>query len=298
MTYSRRDLPLNALRAFEAVARARSFTLGADALNIAQSACSRHIARLEEIVGRRMFLRSGKAIRLTEAGEQLLPAVQRAFDVLVRALDQVSTDAILTLHVPPTFVQTMGLPFIQRFKEEHQGLGLTIMSTYSTGIPSGDYDIAIIFDHIGDHKDGRTLLWPISMTPLCSIDDAPRIKAIGLEEALRQEDLLHVQLEGYPQDHLWRRFAHANGINAFKPSSLAFETAALAIEFARAGAGLALADTRLADRNLAAQGLAAPFDVSLATGFAYYLIWSAPSRKRTGASELKGYIERLAVPGI
>ncbi|MCX6600570.1 MAG: LysR family transcriptional regulator, partial [bacterium] len=47
----RRWLPLNALRAFEGVARYGSFTGAASALNIAQSALSRHVISLENLIG-------------------------------------------------------------------------------------------------------------------------------------------------------------------------------------------------------------------------------------------------------
>jgi len=47
----RRWLPLNALRAFEGVAKHGSFTAAANALLISQSALSRHVIALERLVG-------------------------------------------------------------------------------------------------------------------------------------------------------------------------------------------------------------------------------------------------------
>ena len=47
----RRWLPLNALRAFEGVAKHGSFTAAAHALLISQSALSRHVIALERLVG-------------------------------------------------------------------------------------------------------------------------------------------------------------------------------------------------------------------------------------------------------
>ena len=48
---NRRWLPLNALRAFEAVGRHLSFTGGAAALSVSQSALSRHVSALESLLG-------------------------------------------------------------------------------------------------------------------------------------------------------------------------------------------------------------------------------------------------------
>ena len=50
---NRRWLPLNALRAFEAVGRHMSFTAGAQALTVSQSAMSRHVGRIKcrDVIG-------------------------------------------------------------------------------------------------------------------------------------------------------------------------------------------------------------------------------------------------------
>jgi DNA-binding transcriptional LysR family regulator len=73
----RRWLPLNALRAFEGVAKHLSFTAAANALLISQSALSRHVIALEKLIGAQLFERRPHASVLTKAGQLLLPAVMR-----------------------------------------------------------------------------------------------------------------------------------------------------------------------------------------------------------------------------
>jgi DNA-binding transcriptional LysR family regulator len=51
MALDRRWLPLNALRAFEAVGRHLSFTAAANSLLVSQSAVSRHVIHLERLLG-------------------------------------------------------------------------------------------------------------------------------------------------------------------------------------------------------------------------------------------------------
>ncbi len=85
----RRWLPLNALRAFEGVARYGSFTGAASALNIAQSALSRHVISLENLIGVKLFERRPHSLVLTAAGEHLLPVVSRSFDRLEHAIDEI-----------------------------------------------------------------------------------------------------------------------------------------------------------------------------------------------------------------
>jgi DNA-binding transcriptional LysR family regulator len=86
-TIDRRWLPLNALRAFEGVAKHSSFTAAANALLISQSALSRHVIALEKLIGAQLFERRPHALVLTKAGQHLLPAVQKSFDRLEYALD-------------------------------------------------------------------------------------------------------------------------------------------------------------------------------------------------------------------
>ncbi|MFZ4833867.1 LysR substrate-binding domain-containing protein [Rouxiella sp. Mn2063] len=61
--------PLNTLVAFECVARYCSFSRAADELNLTQSAISRQILQLEEMLGCKLFQRSQRKVSLTPRGE-------------------------------------------------------------------------------------------------------------------------------------------------------------------------------------------------------------------------------------
>src|ERR1022692_3598462 len=71
-TIDRRWLPLNALRAFEGVAKHSSFTAAANALLISQSALSWHVIALEKLIGAQLFERRPHALVLTKVGEDIL----------------------------------------------------------------------------------------------------------------------------------------------------------------------------------------------------------------------------------
>ena len=87
----RRWLPLNALRAFEAVGRRGSFTAAAQSLMVSQSAVSRHVIGLEEFLGVSLFERKPHHLGLTEAGQRLLPVVEKAFERIDTALEEVES---------------------------------------------------------------------------------------------------------------------------------------------------------------------------------------------------------------
>ena len=68
--------PLQCLVAFEAAVRHSSFTKAASELHLTQSAISRQIQQLEEFLGRSLFVREHRSLRLTIAGESYAGHVQ------------------------------------------------------------------------------------------------------------------------------------------------------------------------------------------------------------------------------
>ncbi|HVU18611.1 MAG TPA: LysR family transcriptional regulator [Candidatus Didemnitutus sp.] len=76
------------LLAFAALARRQSFTAAAKDLHLTQSAVSHAIRALEEELGCRLFDRGGRAIKVTQAGEQLL----RHVEVILREMQAARAD--------------------------------------------------------------------------------------------------------------------------------------------------------------------------------------------------------------
>jgi DNA-binding transcriptional LysR family regulator len=70
------------LSAFIAVAESGSFSLAAEALHLTQPAVSKRVAVLEDELGAALFDRSGRGVRLTRAGEVLLPRARRLLQEL------------------------------------------------------------------------------------------------------------------------------------------------------------------------------------------------------------------------
>ena len=77
---SRSQLPLNALRAFEAAARHASFTHAAEELHVTQAAVSHQVKALEDTLGLKLFHRERQRLILTEAGRDYLTVIRDALD--------------------------------------------------------------------------------------------------------------------------------------------------------------------------------------------------------------------------
>lgn len=99
-------MELRQLRTFLTVARLNSFNQAASVLNYAQSTVSEQIRVLEQDLDVRLFVRAGKQIILTEAGERLLKYAQRIIDLEEETKsdiqDQGELHGSLSLRVPET----------------------------------------------------------------------------------------------------------------------------------------------------------------------------------------------------
>lgn len=89
---------LNALRAFEAMARTGRATAAAQELNVTHSAVSRQVKALEAALGVRLFTGPRHHLELTAAGRTLAPALSGAFNQIAQAVRRVRSDGV-DLHI-------------------------------------------------------------------------------------------------------------------------------------------------------------------------------------------------------
>lgn len=272
-----RWMPLNALRAFDAVGRRLSFTGAAAALHVSQSSLSRHVGRLEEVIGRRLLERRPHGLALTEAGAVLLPVVRGAFDRIGDTLDALRADAgagprTLRVHMPPSFLHQCGLSVLHAFRAACPDILIDVSSSNGTGLPpGGDLDVAVVYDRPQGGEAVRDLLWMVREAPACAPSLAAAAAGLTLPDFLRCNVLLHVKHPGEPPGLLWAAFAGHHNIRLGPDRGLAFETAVLAAHGAMAGGGVVLADLDLFAREIADGQLVVPFAATRESGYGYYL---------------------------
>ena len=91
---AQRRLPLNTLRAFEAVGRHSHVRRAAEELHLTHAALSRQIRILEEQLDVRLFDRVKNRIQLTAAGRRLLGTVQDALTTLQEGVLHLDPDSL------------------------------------------------------------------------------------------------------------------------------------------------------------------------------------------------------------
>jgi DNA-binding transcriptional LysR family regulator len=107
------------LRHFTAVARTEHMTHAAEAIGVPQSTLSRGIARLEHDLGVALFVRAGRAVRLTHAGRTLLRHAERAVAELDAAAREIVADAdAVRGRVALGFLHTFGAEAVPRLLRE------------------------------------------------------------------------------------------------------------------------------------------------------------------------------------
>jgi len=272
---NRRWLPLNALRAFEAVGKHLSFTGGAAALSVSQSALSRHVSALESLLGKQLFERDGGRLSLTPAGEELLAVVSKSLERIEQTMNAIRDESVpgraMRLHVPPSLLQQIFMPMLSEFRRDHPEVRIDLSSANVTGLPPTELDMAIVYDRPNVDDRITDLLWMVRVAPLCSPETAAAAAGKPLEQFLSGQELLHLKLDGQPRDLLWGDYLRRNGVALPTMDGLAFDTAIASAKYAMTSGGVMLGDVDLFAAELASGQLVMPFDAVIEDGYSYYL---------------------------
>lgn len=252
-----------------------SFTAGAQALTVSQSAMSRHVSSLEDLIGKPLFERGPTGLKLTPAGEILLPVVSKCLDRMEHTINTIRSKDLesrpLRVHIPPSLLYQNALPLLRDFHAEHPEIRIDVTTSNVTGEPRTNVDMAIVFDRPNVDDKVADLLWMVRVAPLCSPATAMAHREKPLEQFLQDNELLHVKLEGEPRGLLWSIYADQQRLAIDTSGGLAFDTAFSAVRYAIGASGVVLADIDMFAEEIASGQLVMPYDRVAADGFGYYL---------------------------
>ena len=258
----RAQLPLNALRAFDAAARHLNFTRAAIELCVSQGAVSHQVAQLERRLGTRLFHRLPRGLALTDEGHALVPVVADAFDRVAATLDQYADGRYreaLKVGVVGTFATGWLLPRLDAFARAHPTIDLRISTNNNRVDLAGEaLDYAIRFGDGAWHGTHAEPLLAAPMAPICAPAIAARLKSPA--------DLVPERLlRSYRADE-WALWFGAAGVAAPVFRGPMFDSSALMVTAAAAGLGVALAPPAMFTRELASELLVQPFALTIDAG--------------------------------
>lgn len=289
---------LNALRAFEAVARHLSLTKAAQELHVTPAAVSHQIKALEADLGVSLLRRLKGKFVLTETAQAALPLLSGGFDQIAEAARRMrldETQRFLTISVSPTFAVTWLVRRLGSFSAAFPEIDVRLQTTNAiTDFSSDGVDIAIRFG-AGDYPGEQAIrLFDEEIFPVCSPLLLDRGPPLDRPADLAGHSLLHVEwtwsmTRGEPLDwQMWLRAAGAGEVDAQRGPR--FSNAGLALQAAIEGLGPALGSEALVGDELAAGRLVRPFDVALPVNFAYYLVYPEDTAERPKVASFRHWI--------
>ena len=137
---------LSSLLAFEAIARRQSFALAASELHLTPSAVSHQIAKLEGMLGVKLFERTLKSTQLTPEGAAYLRRISGALAALSAATHEARQGGrhSLYVHASPSFASLWLMPRIASFTALHPNISLMLSASHvHSDFQLGQMDIDI-----------------------------------------------------------------------------------------------------------------------------------------------------------
>jgi LysR family transcriptional regulator, glycine cleavage system transcriptional activator len=299
MAMAERLPPLNALRCFDVAAKHLSFTKAAAELHVTHSAVSHQIKALEEWLGLPLFRRINRGLVLTEAGQAYLKPIREAFERLgdaTRRLRVRERSGPLTVSVMPSFAGKWLVPRLGRFRQRHPDIDVRISaSSELVDFERDDVDIAVRYGR-GDWPGLKIeLLMHETLFVVCS----PRL--LEGPDAIREpaDIARHTLLSDLDwRIDIWQLWFEAAGLGGIEGRrALSFNYSNLMLQAAVDGLGVGLSQHALAGDDLAAGRLVRPFDISLPTEYAYYVVTPEASAERPKTAAFRDWLKDEAKAG-
>ncbi len=290
---------LNALRAFEAVARHLNYRKAAEELKVSPAAANQLVSKLEDAIGAPLLEKKGRGLVLTPigaAGREGLTLPFRQITGTVERMRMMSNTERLIVSTSPSFAASWLVPRLESFKAKNPGIDVLIDSTpHLVRIEPGAADVAIRFgakDH-GDLVVHR--LFDEELCAFCSPSLAKGPPKITKLEDLEKATLLRWDLSQMAwasntrKWNYWKHWLAQQGADHIKPGDgIRFTDYNQALQAAIAGQGFVIGSTPILRDLVGAKLLVNPFPSGVATDIGYDLVTTEAAQSRT---EVAAFIE-------
>jgi len=272
---------LNALRAFERVARTGTVRAAAEQLHVTPSAISHQLKRLEQELGILLIERSTKSITLTAEGAAYFRDLRQAFDLMTEATARIrhsqGLDAVAITTLPVFAIKWL-VRKMADFHAKHPSVEVRLGTAYRTqDLAVGGYDLGIRWGSGRWPGLSSIRLLSDSVQPVCSPSFLQQHGPLDESRSDAAFRLIHMGA-GRDDWHTWyelqgHKLSLANaGLQISEPTS--------AIQAAVDGLGIVLGPGVLIDDDLASGRLVPASNRRIQLHDAYHLVHPA----RTGLS--------------
>jgi len=285
--------PLNALRAFEAIARHLSFAKAADELHVTPAALSHQIRALEEQLGLPLFHRRTRAIELTDAGRLIYPGLHAGFESVRGAMAQLdrSRDGnVLVISATPGLVAKWLMPRLWRFLHAHPDIDARVSASLKIAdFAAEGVDVAIRLSKENHPELYAERLFNDSVLPVCS----PRLVEQGLRSPadLPRFPLIHYDIPmSMRAPPLWADWFAVAGLQGDATRGLKVNVADHALDAAVAGAGVSLSFKLIASDDVHSARLVTPFGPELPLASGYNFVCPKGHEKRPNVRAFRDWL--------
>lgn len=280
--------PLAAVRAFEAAGRHENFSRAAEELGLTQAAISYQIRQLEDRVGKPLFVREKGRVRLSDAGQRLLPAVTGGFSGIADAFEALREDDAEILSVSASL--SMGGAWLSarigRFQMRHPDIAVRLsLSNDLVDLSSGSIDVALRAGQGRWDSVRADFLFRQHFTPICSADFSEKHDLTRPESLLRANRLA-------PNDALWVNWFAEAGLGPPPPTrqGVVMDSQMQEASAILGGFGVAMLTPLYWNIDLQTGRLVQPFETLYVPRSSHYLVHPAA---RIGVRKIERFREWL-----
>lgn len=265
--------PLNALRVFDAVAKAGSVKAAAEQLCVTPAAVTQQVKLLERSLGVLLLRRQGRGVELTEAGRRLHVDTARHLRAINEATDRVRPrKQRVKVTTVPTFAVRWLVPRLKRLMDQWPDVEMQVDAQVGlVDLSIGDWDLAIREGQGRYPGTESKLLFPLEVVPVCAPEYARRVFRRKGAVAWSRARLLHEVTGSYWR--LWFDHVAIQGIDVGQ--GLHFSHTAMAIAAALDGQGVALVPLQFVESELGQGTLVLADARSCPTGSSLFVVWSS-----------------------
>ncbi len=272
---------LNALRAFEAMARTGRATLAAEELGVTHSAVSRQVKALEARLGVRLFQGPKHRLALTAAGQSLLPSLTGAFDQIAAAVRQLRSDGEdLHLAVNASISVKWLIPRLGTFSDRHPEIRLHLDELASQAT---------------SHRGAQAV---VRIAPASRLSD-PLVTAFiqnhigpvmtpALAKRFAADPLAAPRLAAHSHPQGWAIWAAMAGFELKPSPEQPFAHVHFALDAALAGLGVAIMSWPLVAEDVAEGRLVAPYGFRRAESA--FALMTAPAGESRSLSFFRNWL--------